>query len=145
RFFLAAVAHPLAFLRSSNVRHASEKSVILLVMRSPEIVLTTFRRWGRLRTKPVAGQPNPTWIPVGHNIVRRLAAKIGGDAHGLVTDAFDIPTTTQLVGGCVIGDGPESGVIDAYQRVFGYPGLHIADGSAVSANLGVHASLTITA
>jgi cholesterol oxidase len=29
--------------------------------------------------------------------------------------------------------------------VFGYPGLHIADGSAITANLGVNPSLTITA
>ncbi|MGW8655039.1 cholesterol oxidase, partial [Nocardia salmonicida] len=32
-----------------------------------------------------------------------------------------------------------------WQRVYGYPGLHIADGSAVTANLGVNPSLTITA
>ena len=36
-------------------------------------------------------------------------------------------------------------MVDPYQRVFGYPGLHIADGSAISANLGVNPSLTITA
>jgi cholesterol oxidase len=35
--------------------------------------------------------------------------------------------------------------VDAYQRVFNYPGMHIADGSAISANLGVNPSLTITA
>ena len=29
--------------------------------------------------------------------------------------------------------------------MFGYPGLHIVDGSAISANLGVNPSLTITA
>jgi cholesterol oxidase len=36
-------------------------------------------------------------------------------------------------------------VVDPYQRVFGHPGLHIADGSAISANLGVNPSLSITA
>ena len=34
---------------------------------------------------------------------------------------------------------------DPYHRVYGHPGLHIADGSAISANLGVNPSLTITA
>jgi cholesterol oxidase len=29
--------------------------------------------------------------------------------------------------------------------MFGYPGLHVVDGAAVSANLGVNPSLTITA
>ena len=36
-------------------------------------------------------------------------------------------------------------MIDPYQRVYGYPGLHVVDGSAISANLGVNPSLTITA
>ena len=35
--------------------------------------------------------------------------------------------------------------MDPYHRVYGYPGLHIVDGSTISANLGVNPSLTITA
>ncbi len=53
--------------------------------------------------------------------------------------------TGHFIGGCAIGDSPDTGVVDAYQRVYGHPGLHIMDGSAVSANLGVNPSLTITA
>ena len=49
------------------------------------------------------------------------------------------------MGGCVIGADADRGVVDAYHRVFGHPGLHIVDGSAVAANLGVNPSLTITA
>jgi cholesterol oxidase len=36
-------------------------------------------------------------------------------------------------------------VIDPYHRAYGHPGLHVVDGAAVSANLGVNPSLTITA
>ena len=36
-------------------------------------------------------------------------------------------------------------MVDAYHRVFGHEGLHVVDGGAVSANLGVNPSLTITA
>jgi cholesterol oxidase len=36
-------------------------------------------------------------------------------------------------------------VVDAYHRVFGHPGLHVVDGAAVAANLGVNPSLSITA
>ena len=36
-------------------------------------------------------------------------------------------------------------MVDAYHRVFGHPGLHVVDGAAVSANLGVNPSLTIVA
>ena len=53
--------------------------------------------------------------------------------------------TAHFIGGCTIGDSPETGVVDPYQRLYGYDGLHVVDGSAVSANLGVNPSLTITA
>ncbi|MEV0107015.1 GMC family oxidoreductase [Nocardia sp. NPDC050799] len=145
RFLLAAVAHPVVFLRSFNARHASERSVILLVMQSLDNSLTSFLRRGGLTTTQGTGEPNPTWIPLAHEVGRRFAAKIDGDTHGLYTDVLDIPATAHYIGGCVIGDRPETGVVDPYQRVYGHPGLHIADGSAVTANLGVNPSLTITA
>ena len=53
--------------------------------------------------------------------------------------------TAHFLGGCAIGTSADDGVVDGYQRVFGYDGLHVADGSAVTANLGVNPSLTITA
>ncbi|MFE2958152.1 GMC oxidoreductase [Nocardia tengchongensis] len=145
RFLLAMVLHPVVFARSLNARRASERSVILLVMQSLDNSLTSFRRWGQLKTKQGTGQPNPTWIPLAHEVGRRFGDKVDGDVQMLAMDVFDIPATAHYIGGCVIGEGPESGVVDPYQRVFGHPGLHIADGSAVTANLGVNPSLTITA
>ena len=44
-----------------------------------------------------------------------------------------------------MGDSPETGVIDAQHRLFGYDGLYVIDGSTISANPGVNPSLTITA
>ena len=64
---------------------------------------------------------------------------------GSLTEAFDIPLTAHILGGAAIGAAPASGVIDGYQRVYGHPGLHVVDGAAVPANLGVNPSLTITA
>jgi cholesterol oxidase len=66
-------------------------------------------------------------------------------AYGSIGEPLGMPLTAHFIGGCAIGDSPESGVVDAYQRVFGYDGLHVVDGSAISANLGVNPSLTITA
>jgi cholesterol oxidase len=60
-------------------------------------------------------------------------------------EIFNVPMTAHFLGGAVIGDDPERGVVDPYHRLWGYPGLHVVDGSAVSANLGVNPSLTITA
>ena len=45
----------------------------------------------------------------------------------------------------VAGADERSGVIDKDHRVFGYDGLYVIDGSAMSANPGVNPSLTITA
>jgi cholesterol oxidase len=98
-----------------------------------------------LTTKPGYGPPNPTWIPAGHEAVRRIADHIDGYPGGTVGDVFNIPMTAHILGGAVIGDSPATGVIDAYHRVYGYPTLHVVDGSAISANLGVNPSLTITA
>jgi cholesterol oxidase len=66
-------------------------------------------------------------------------------AGGTWLDLFNIPTTAHFIGGCAIGDSPATGVIDPYHRVYGHDGLHVVDGAAVSANLGVNPSLTITA
>jgi cholesterol oxidase len=57
----------------------------------------------------------------------------------------NVPMTAHILGGAVISDDPATGVVDPYHRVHGYPTLHVVDGSAVSANLGVNPSLTITA
>lgn len=45
----------------------------------------------------------------------------------------------------MISDSPETGVVDPYHRVWNYPTMHIVDGSAISANLGVNPALSITA
>jgi cholesterol oxidase len=145
RFLLLAVLHPLRFLRSLNARNASDRGVILLVMQSLDNSLTSYRKGKRLLTRQGEGEPNPSWIPMAHDITRRFATKVEGDPYGLIMDVFDIPSTAHYIGGAVIGDSPETGVIDPYQRIYGYAGLHVVDGSAVTANLGVNPSLTITA
>jgi len=71
---------------------------------------------------------------------------VDGQPMALLTETLlGIPTTAHILGGCVMGRGPEEGVIDHRHRVFGYRNLLVCDGSAVSANPGVNPSLTITA
>jgi cholesterol oxidase len=131
-------------------RRWSQDSIILLVMQTLDNSVTTFTRRGllggrRMTTRQGAGKPNPEWIPVGHEVARRIARRDDAVAMGSITDLIRRPVTAHFIGGCPIGDSPETGVVDAYQRVYGHPGLHIMDGSAVAANLGVNPSLTITA
>jgi cholesterol oxidase len=77
--------------------------------------------------------------------VRRIAARIKGQPGGGWNDIFNVPMTAHFLGGAPIGDSAATGVIDPYHRAYGHPGLHVVDGAAVSANLGVNPSLTITA
>ena len=63
----------------------------------------------------------------------------------LTETLLGIPTTAHVLGGACMGRTAEDGVIDSRHRVFGYDGLYVIDGSAISANPGVNPSLTITA
>ena len=142
--------HPVTMLRNLSMRKWSEQTIIALVMQTRDNSITCFTektRFGkrRLTSKQGHGEPNPTWIPAGHDAVRRIAARIKGFPGGGWNDVFDIPMTAHFLGGAVIGDGPDTGVIDPYHRLYGHPGLHVVDGAAISANLGVNPSLTITA
>jgi cholesterol oxidase len=151
RFLGQALRHPAQFLRSLSARRWSERAVILLVMQTRDNSLRL--RWKRrrngevrLRSEQGTGEPNPTYIPVANQAARMAAEEIGGEPMGVVNEALlNTPVTAHILGGCVIGDTPDSGVIDPYQRLHGHPGLHVADGSAISANLGVNPSLTICA
>lgn len=134
-----------------DFKHWSERTVIALVMQTVDNSITTFTKKipgtniSYMTSKQGHGTPNPTWIPVGNAAVTKMAEIVGGTAGGSIGEPFNRPLTAHFIGGCTIGDSPANGVIDPYQRVYGHPGLHIADGSAISANLGVNPSLTITA
>ncbi|MGE2689625.1 FAD-dependent oxidoreductase [Mycolicibacterium pulveris] len=150
QLFINASKDPRGTLRLLNVRRWSERTVIALVMQHLDNSITTFTQrtklgFRRLTSKQGHGQPNPTWIPVGNEVTRRIAEKIDGVAGGTWGELFNIPLTAHFLGGAAIGDSPQTGVIDPYQRVYGYPTLSVHDGAAISANLGVNPSLSITA
>ncbi|GAA1815945.1 GMC family oxidoreductase [Planosporangium flavigriseum] len=143
-------SQPWKHLRVLSVRRWSERTVIALVMQSLDNSLQTHYRRGwlgrkRLTTTQGHGAPNPTWVPAGNQAVRLLAEEIDGVPGGSWGEVFNIPMTAHILGGAPIGADASKGVVDPYHRVFGHPGLHVVDGAAVSANLGVNPSLTITA
>ncbi|EWT00038.1 cholesterol oxidase [Intrasporangium oryzae NRRL B-24470] len=155
RFAGQVVRHPVVFARSLSTRRWSERSVIALVMQTSDNSITVRRKRGllgwRLTSEQGHGEPNPTYIPQGNEAVRALArglerlTGVRTRPGSSIGEVFDIPMTAHFIGGAVISDSPETGVVDPYHRVWGYPGLHVVDGSAISANLGVNPSLTITA
>lgn len=150
QFFAQLAKHPLATLRLLIVHRWSERTMIMLVMQHLDNSITTFTKRTKLGIRRVTskqghGEPNPTWIPVGNDVTRRVAAKLDGVAGGTWGELFNIPLTAHYLGGAAIGDTIEHGVIDPYHRVYNYPTLSVVDGTSISANLGVNPSLSITA
>ncbi|MGW4199403.1 GMC family oxidoreductase N-terminal domain-containing protein [Streptomyces sp. NPDC004726] len=142
--------HPLLALRSLSNRRWSERTIIGLVMQSLDNSLTTYRRprglgKGLLTARQGHGVPNPTQIPEATRAASLLAEEINGFAGSNIGELVGTPLTAHFLGGCPIGATARSGVIDPYHRLFGHPGISVVDGAAVTANLGVNPSLTISA
>ena len=150
RYLVNMVTHPIRLLKSMSLHRWAERSVILLVMQSYDNSLRLIRKRGLFGTRVVSrqghGEPNPTYIPIANEAARIAAEAMGGDAMSSINEVLlNRPTTAHILGGAAIGTDASAGVIDAYHRVYGHPGLHVVDGAAVGANLGVNPSLSITA
>ncbi|MCX4845872.1 GMC family oxidoreductase [Streptomyces sp. NBC_00893] len=150
RWLLELVKHPTLAARSLSNRRWSERTIIGLVMQSLDNSLTTYRRpggvgRGLLTARQGHGAPNPTQIEAATRSATLLAEEINGFAGSNVGELMGTPLTAHFLGGCPIGATADDGVIDPYHRLYGHPGISVVDGSAVSANLGVNPSLTITA
>lgn len=152
RKWLATVArHPrdwVATMRSGW----SGRTLMMLVMQPRDNAIrfrATRRLLGRgyrIKTEIDAERPAPTYLDIGHRVAAWLAEQTGGIAQSSVFEAFgNMPMTAHVLGGAVIGAGPESSVVDTTLRVFGYQNMIVCDAAALPANPGVNPALTITA
>jgi cholesterol oxidase len=145
---------PRAWLRALMVKDFARSTQILLYMRALEGELslrlgrsafTGFRRGLVTRLGDRSRAPRAS-MPEATALGRRFAEMIGGLPMSLLTETLlGTPSTAHVLGGACMGASAEDGVIDVQHRVFGYDGLYVVDGSAVSANPGVNPSLTIAA
>ena len=142
--------HPGKALRMFQPWGWARESVILLCMQAVDGHIEM--RWQRPWFWPFRkflvsrGDKIPTYIPKANEFAKKFAQIGGGTAMSMLPEIlFNIPGTAHCIGGCVIGNSPERGVVDERHRVFGYRNMYICDGSVVAANLGVNPSLTITA
>ncbi|MFI8519080.1 GMC oxidoreductase [Streptomyces sp. NPDC085481] len=149
-WLLELVKHPTLAVRALSNRRWSERTIIGLVMQSLDNSLTTFRKpgglgKGLLTARQGHGAPNPTQIEAATRAASLMAEEINGFAGSNIGELMGTPLTAHFLGGCPIGADADTGVIDPYHRLYGHPGISVVDGAAVSANLGVNPSLTITA
>lgn len=145
-FARTLLTRPVKFLRAFFVPDWAKYTMILLYMRSLEGHLRLkLGRFGLTTSVEEGSRPRAS-IPEASAIAERVAAKLDGIPTSLLNETvLDVPTTAHILGGCCMGDSAATGVIDHQHRVFGYDGLYVIDGSAISANPGVNPSLTITA
>ncbi len=154
RFLCIALRHPCAFLKTLWPFGWAQRTSILLVMQTLEnhIRLDYRRRWWRLGKRSInsrlvtGAKKAPSYIPIANEIARRMGEKMNGQPLSSWPEVlFDVPTTAHILGGAVMGESPEKGVVDFNGETHGYPNLYVVDGSNVPVNLGVNPSLTITA
>ena len=145
---------PWGWVKAVFINDFSKQTLILLYMRSLDDTLSFARRhspWlGGLKTMGsnvgIHGTKPMAFLPEATALAHRIAAKINGVVCNVFPESLlGIASTAHLLGGCCMGTSAADGVIDAQHRVFGYEGLYVVDGSAVSATPGVNPSLTITA
>lgn len=153
RFVVEGLKRPYDFLKTRFLPDWARDSTILLIMQTAESrmrlkrgrsIFTLFQRG--LVSERDHSLPIPAVIDAGRSVVNRFADKINGIPQSTVNEVLlETPSTAHILGGCGIGADASRGVIDARHEVFHYPGLYVADGSVIPANLGVNPSLTITA
>jgi cholesterol oxidase len=149
----AYLTQPWKIFKAATVPDFSRYSVTLLYMRSLDGTLkfklgrnlhTFFRR--KLTTTEGSGAKPVADIKEANELARIFEKKLNGIGGSMMSETLlGVPTTAHILGGCCMGDSPADGVIDRDNKMFGYNGLYVIDGSAVSANPGVNPSLTITA
>lgn len=147
------VRHPLRATASWRGRDWHQRVTVLSVMQHVDNKLalrygrTLFTGWRRgVQSQLEEGARAPTFLPEANAAARAYAAEAGGTPLNVWLESVgNLSITAHILGGCPMGASAESGVIDTAHRVFNYPGLYVVDGSALSANVGVNPSLTITA
>ncbi len=154
RFLGSILKHPFRFFKLLWPFGKASTVSLLLVMQTDKNHLKLEYKpglWGGGNKSinseiPDGSQRPPSYIPVANEAARRLAEKMDGIPMSSFPELLlNTSTTAHILGGCCMGTSPSDGVVSSKGEIFNYPGLYVADGSVVSANLGVNPSLTITA
>lgn len=145
---------PVRWTRALATPDWANHTQILLYMRTLDSTLSfrlgrsIFTGWKKALVSQLDDPDNApaAFMKEATDLAERWAEKTGGVTMGLLSETIlGTPSTAHILGGACMGANAEEGVIDVDHKVFGYDGLYVIDGSAISANPGVNPSLTITA
>jgi len=137
--------HPLKVLGIDDARHWSERMMVMLCMQASDTAIELYWKDDMLHSRRGESAPPPQHIPVVEEFADRLSKKMHAEETAMWFEVVNKTASAHFIGGMPIAETTDRGVVDPYQRVFGYPGLHVMDGSVMPANPGVNPSLMITA
>ena len=139
--------NPLGFLKMYLVKDWAKSTATLLFMQTLDSKLKFKKNiLGVFSSRISEGKKPGTYIPRASELAKKYAKIINGKATVFALEPLaGIPSTAHILGGAVMGENINEGVIDKNNLVFGYDNLLIIDGSMISANPGVNPSLSITA
>lgn len=137
---------PIKWLKIWFIPDFAKSTSVLLFMQHLDSTLKIKRGFLSSYTTVDKGEPPTAFIKEAHEIAK-IHAKITDSKSQVMSleTITGIPSTAHILGGSVMGKNKDEGVIDAENKIFGYPNFWVCDGSMISANLGVNPSLTITA
>jgi cholesterol oxidase len=144
--------HPYKNLRVLNPIGWAKESVILLVMQTDDNRIQLLQKkglFGQIKIKSGLEdnkQKAPVYIPQANDFAKIMGDKFNAIPLSCVYEVFfDTPLTAHILGGSVIANDIDDGVIDTDHRLFNNDSFYIIDASAIPSNLGVNPALTITA
>jgi len=149
------ITSPIDFFNTHVLlKGTAKRTTTLVFMQTVDDSLRMFRKQNRffpfmksMSSEPEEGrQKVPVYMQISQDYARAYAKKVNGIPLNQASEIFaGKGTTAHILGGCAIGPDKDHGVIDRQNRVYGYEGMYVVDGSMMPANLGVNPSLTITA
>ena len=147
KLIYAFFKNPRAYLKIYLKNGWAKKTTVLLFMQTIDSTLTLQRNiFGIMSSRAKKGQKPSAFIPESLKLTALFAKKANGKATSFAAETFlGIPSTAHILGGAVMGENNNRGVIDKNNYVFGYKNMLIVDGSMISANPGVNPALSITA
>ena len=138
--------YPIKNFRVFFVDDWAKRTQILLFMQTINTTLRFVKGSIGIKSKIETGENPPAFISQARELAEAYAKIVNGKTTMLMTETlFGIPLTAHILGGAVMGQHENEGVIDKDNRVFGYKNMYVCDASMISANPGVNPALTITA
>jgi len=146
KLIIKPFSDPIRWLRVLFVDDFAKRSSVLLFMQHLDSKLRFKKGLFGMKSTLSSGVAPSAFIPEAHEMANKHAKITNSKSVAMWTETVTgIPSTAHILGGAVMGENSEEGVINKDNKVFGYENMYVCDGSMISANPGVNPSLSITA